>query len=778
MARQLIPLDLDHELGGALADESPGGVGVDGAYPRHAREPVAQIFGDLAHSLVVVPQHLHGIVRRSASASAVESQAAADHPHFGPGEAQAVAEHLFLDGHRDAGVLEGIREGDGDPPVGTGHPRGEAFDLRNRGQPLLEGAHQVVGALEVRTAWQLDVDQDVGVQTAHSSTPEHSPRDVVLEQIPRPSEGQQRHRHRQPGSTQREADDGGIEPCVERDRLVARGRGCGPDWAALAGSGSARAPKARAPGGFRVRSSCPRSPSSPSHPRQHARGEGRNEGEGHQQRRPQGQRHHDRQRHVEHPQLPLQVHEGHEDDKGGRGGGEDGQHHLAGALGCRAHRVPPRLPATEHALQNHDGVVHDQTEPHRQPHQREEVEGHASEVDQVQRDQHRERDRHEDDPRGAERAQKEEQHREDDEGGDQRPRAQISQLLLDVLALIVVEDHARPGEARAFQLRHPRPDRVRRAHRVGADLADHQERDRGLAIDPVVGSGLLVAVAHIRHVGDAHQSSAVLEQHRAPDLLGARDAVLDGDRPFLLARPHGPRLANKIEVVDPTVNHARRQPERADPVLVELDLDEAVASSARLNQRHAFDLREIRHHAFVEVGPERFQRVGAGVGVAQEPALAPGLELGRDIRLDENPLYGWGQLLLEGREPLGEVKAREVHVRVTAEVDLDAGGSRALEFLGDGDDLLDPLDPLDGSFDGGGEEGFHRLRGGAAPARFHVESRQPGFRQQLDGDVAPGAGSHERDRQAAHGHRHRPADASTDHGAGSPASDGTTPPPR
>ena len=228
VARQLVPLDLDHELGRALSDESPGGVGVDGAHPRHAREPVAQIFGDLAHALVIVPQYLHGVVRRSASASAVESQALANHPHLGPGEAQAVAEHLFLDGHRDAGVLERIGEVDGDLPVRARHPRGEAFHLRNRGQPLLEGANQVVGALQVGAARQFDIDENVGVQAAHSPAPEHAPGDVVLEQIPRPAEGQHRHRHRQPGAAQGEADDGRVDPGIERrPPSPARRRTCG-----------------------------------------------------------------------------------------------------------------------------------------------------------------------------------------------------------------------------------------------------------------------------------------------------------------------------------------------------------------------------------------------------------------------------------------------------------------------------------------------------------------------------------------------------------------------
>ena len=93
-----------------------------------------------------------------------------------------------------------------------------------------------------------------------------------------------------------------------------------------------------------------------------------------------------------------------------------------------------------HVLEYHDRVVDDQTEAHSHTHQGQYVERQSTKINEVQRDEDGECDRGKYDRRRPERLQEQQKYGKNDDRGDDRALAQISQLGTNFIALIIVED--------------------------------------------------------------------------------------------------------------------------------------------------------------------------------------------------------------------------------------------------------------------------------------------------------------------------------------------------
>ena len=564
----------------------------------------------------------------------------------------------------------------------------ELLHLGHYRQPLLEVAHQLVGPGQVRPPGEGDPDGDIRVLPP-SPTPDHSPGDVLVEEVVRTPKCHRRHANRHPGMPEREAHQPAVEAHVDGT----------PHFTPATGPRRDRRANGRTPSHI-----------------QELRRQCRDEGERHEEGCQQGEPHHDCQGHVENPQLPLQVDEGHEDDEGGGRRGQDRKDDLTGPLLRRLRRRLPPLPSSVDVFQNDDGVVHHEPEAQRQAHERQEVQAEPPEVDQVQGDENGKGDGGEDDSGRPEGAKEDEEDQEDDPGGDERPVAEVRELLPDVLALIVVHDVAGAGRPPGLDLRHPRLHPVRHPDRVGPYLLQDGEGHGRTSIDAVVVPGFLEGVPHHSNVRDADQASSHRSHHRVPYVLHRGGAVPDGDDPLPVLLPDSPGLSDQVEIGDPLIDHLWGQAERGDPVLVHLDLHQAFLAPVHVHQSHALDLGQLRHHLLLQVLPEPFQGVGAREGVAQEASLRLGLELPGHVRRHLNRTHARREILLQRGQSLREIQAGEVHVGVAVELHRDAGGATAPLLVGLGVDLLHAPDLLNGGLDGRGEERLHRLGRRAGPA--------------------------------------------------------------
>ena len=272
---------------------------------------------------------------------------------------------------------------------------------------------------------------------------------------------------------------------------------------------------------------------------------------------------------------------------------------------------------------------------------------------------------------------------------------------------------------------------------------------------------VLVGVAHDGDVGNPDDTPAVGLHNCGSYVLGGHRPVPDGHGPLAVTGPDRAGFTHQIEIGQPLVHLVRGHTHRRHEFAVQLDLDQPLAASVRGDHRDPLDAAQFGNHDVVEVFPKRFQRPRTREGVAQQ-RLPLGLpELVRNIGRDDDPVDPGGKLvLLQRREPLGEIETREVHVDVAREVDLDPrlalGRSR--------DDLFDAFHQLDCRFQRRGQKRLHRLRRGTPPRALDREPGQFRVGHQFDRDVLPRPHAEKGHRDVRHRDSHRPAHAQPDHG--------------
>ena len=717
------------------------GVRIDVDHAAQSLETAAQFLGDVTHALVVVSQDLDRVVR-SAPAPAVERRTVPVHPHVRPGEGVAERDHLFLDDGRELGILDRVRECDAHEAERLCDIDRETLYFGNRLHAFLEVLHELVAALQVRAPRKPDLNRYVRVLTP-APTP-HGPRvHVSVEEVVGATENCGCQRYRDPRESDGEGNQVRIESQIKRLRPRARIRRGRPPFFAD----------------------------------EEARRQRGNEREGNEERGHEREGDDDRQRHVKNFQLALQVDEGHEYDQRRRGGRQNREHHFAGShFGSRG-GILPALPASVHVLQDHDRVVDDEAEPQRQPHEREQIERESPEVDQIQGNEYAERDGSEDECRRAERAQESQQHEEDHHGAEARPVAQVRELTLDLLALVVLEYELGAEWLEALELREAHLDCIRGTYRVHADVLEDLEANRRLAVDTRELPGLFVGVEDGRDVTDTYRRSAHGGDYGVADVLRARRAVHDGDRPFEISLADHTRLTHEVEIGDRPLDRHGIEPEGTDRLFVELDLESTITPAEYTNLRDAVDLCDFRRYDVVEVRSQRLERIGTGERVHEERAVLL-LELLGHVLAHQHLSDAGRKRLFQRRDSFRQIQAREVHVGVALEEDVDLGGARPLDLVRRRDDALDATDLLDRGLEGRGQERLHGLRRGPGPTPRYAQPRQTRVRQHLDRDIPPRGHAEKRHGGVRHRYRHRPTQAHTDHGVSPPPERAVGLPPR
>src|SRR5690606_18094178 len=205
----------------------------------------------------------------------------------------------------------------------------------------------------------------------------------------------------------------------------------------------------------------------------------------------------------------------------------------------------------------------------------------------------------------------EEQHHEDHAGRDQRPEAEIAELLADGTALIVLQDQADPRWVEGLDLLDMGFDAIRHGHRIRVGLAGDEERHRRVAVDPVVAGGVLEGIVDAGHIPDPHDSASIHEERRLQHVPDGVGTLPDRERPEEPALQDSARLRHVLEVADPLRHDEGVEPQSRDPVLVELELEHALAPAVRGYGAHAIELEQFGNDDLVDVGAEGLQGVRA-----------------------------------------------------------------------------------------------------------------------------------------------------------------------
>ena len=294
--RGAVAVDDDGEFRGALA--APGTEARVGIHVPDARLPAElgpQDLGDIPHLLVVVPQDLDAVVPPTASTATVEGRAVPVDPNLGACEPERVGEELLLDAYRHVRVFQVLREGHDGTALGGIYVGGKVLDLGHLEQPFLEELGELVGAFDVGAPRKADADRDVR-RLAPATEPYPSSDHVLVEEVPRPREEQDRNEHGDPRPSERAGHEAPVKALVEGFVAGTAIQGCRiPLWKQF--------PDQR---GY--------------------------EGKGHHHRSYDAEDDHDRHRQIVDALLTGQIEERRVHDQGGECGRHDREHHLPRAF--------------------------------------------------------------------------------------------------------------------------------------------------------------------------------------------------------------------------------------------------------------------------------------------------------------------------------------------------------------------------------------------------------------------------------------------------------------
>jgi len=132
----------------------------------------------------------------------------------------------------------------------------------------------------------------------------------------------------------------------------------------------------------------------------------------------------------------LDEHDGQEHRHGGQGARRHRRAHLAGALHHGAGQGQALLTPPGDGLEHDDGVVHQHADAQGQPTEGHEVQGHVELVEQDERRDHREGNRHGDDEGRAHVAQEQVQHDHGQQAADERGVTHLADGLGDEHRLV------------------------------------------------------------------------------------------------------------------------------------------------------------------------------------------------------------------------------------------------------------------------------------------------------------------------------------------------------
>ncbi len=350
--------------------------------------------------------------------------------------------------------------------------------------------------------------------------------------------------------------------------------------------------------------------------------------DGHQRARKQvaghhGEDHRQRQGHEQVERRSVEEHHRHEHDADGQGRHE-GRH--GDLLRAVEHSLGQRLVVDAEVavdvFQFHRGVVHEDADGEREAAQRHHVECVPERVEQEQRHEDGQRDRHGDDERRAPASQEDEDHHGRQARGDERLLEHAVLGVGDehglIEELLGVEARREPG----LDLLQTRFDAVDDVHRAGAAAFEHAQQRGALAVlahDVGLHREAVVDLRHVAHVDcravddldrqvveaaddigtaiELHQVLALIDFHRAGgqgqvlgvervgNILG-RDAV--GVHRLRVDVHHDlPRLAAVGQRHAGALHGGELLADEVEVVVVEFLLGERLAGDRELEYRHA-----------------------------------------------------------------------------------------------------------------------------------------------------------------------------------------------
>ena len=476
-------------------------------------------------------------------------------------------------------------------------------------------------------------------------------------------------------------------------------------------------------------------------------------GQRHQKRRDDGDAHLPAQ---EADQVVLGEDEGQEDADRGQGRRHDGASHVGHAAGDgRVRFLPPGQPAVD-ALEDDDAVVDEHAHGDGHAHQRQGVQADAEGVEEVEGDQHRDRDRQGDHGHEDQVAQEDPEHGHGQPAADQGQGLDVADVVAHRLGGVAGHHqlHALRGQV-PVQVRHHRGRRRRDLQQVGLGVAHQGQGDRLEAVHAGDRPALRRPVDDGRHLPQAQPlpEDGLLE-------VGHRGVVRDqaDEAPAGAVGDLAEMTAGTGALGDAGPDPGRGEPVAAQHRLVEAHLDRAPPPSVHGDVGDAVHLAQRLDHLAVD-----------HVADPVEAAVAPRLEGHEPPRqlAGVDPVHLHAGLRVEaGRRrghPLLQPQVGVSGVDAAVVVDQDPGPPRLHVRL----DALDAGQSRDRPFDGddGPALDLPGLRLARALDLDH-EHGQLGEGDQLHGQAGVGDGAQQAAGGQQHGHRHGPADDGPGHRGG------------
>src|SRR5690625_4406494 len=141
---------------------------------------------------------------------------------------------------------------------------------------------------------------------------------------------------------------------------------------------------------------------------------------------------------------------------------------------------------------------------------------------------------------------------------------------------------------------------------------------------------------------------------------------------------------------------------------------------------------------------ECLEGIGPGDGVLEEGSGLV-LELPWHIPTDLRSSCGWGEVIVERSESLGEFESGEVHIGSARELDTNLGLDYSSRFEGLLGEIEVNVNLLGRGMMGRCKEYYDSNGGGAIPRRPDCQTRERSIGKGLDGDITPGRDNEECD---------------------------------
>ena len=356
-----------------------------------------------------------------------------------------------------------------------------------------------------------------------------------------------------------------------------------------------------------------------------------------------------------------------------------------------------------------------------QRHERHHVDGEADHPHEEERRDDGRRQRERGDQRGPPVAHEHEDDQHGHQAAEEDVRADVLDVLLDEVGVVVDRPHLQGGEGR----REPgqrRLDLVGNLHGVGAGLLPHREGHRVRAVQPRGGGLVFVAVEDFADVAHAHRRTAIRAQDDVFDL---------GDRLELALRAQRDRAAvafdlaaGDIEVFGRELGShlAERQVQRFEAARIEVDLDLPHLAAVHFNGRDAVNLLEQRLEIVLHLPARDVGRLGRSDGEQHDRQR-------RDVEALNRRVFDvlWKRAA-NSSDLLADFGGGGLRIDFEAQLDADARHA----FGGCRDHFLHAVDAGDRVLDRAGDERLDFFGAGAGERHDDVDEREVDLGEEVD----------------------------------------------